>query len=131
MFIDFLKDESEDRFPSFYEKQKSTKIASSEESSTKGEGSLDSSAINNPRELQKLAARSKRAEVRSRLKRKWERKELEKQRELIEAPFETSNKKWDTVWKIIMPGKDRKLATYSEEKIVREIEDLIEKHPTV
>ncbi len=41
------------------------------------------------------------------------------------------NKKKDTIWKIIMPGKDRKLATDYECQVVEEVESLIDNQPLV
>jgi len=69
--------------------------------------------VTDPKELKRIAARSKRAEVRSRLNRKRAKKEQEKKKE-EQIPIEPANKKKDTVWKIIMPGKDRRTATYTE-----------------
>lgn len=58
---------------------------------------------------------------------------MDKKKELEEedSPIEALNKKKDTVWKIIMPGKNRKYATFTEQKVVREIESLIDKQPLV
>jgi len=36
-------------------------------------------------------------------------------------------KKENTIWKILMPGKNRKLATEAELQVLEEIENLIEK----
>lgn len=70
-------------------------------------------------------------QVRNNLRRKRAKKELEKRRERESVPVESQNKKKDTVWKIIMPGKDRKYATTTEERVVQEIEDLVDRQPLV
>ena len=129
-----MSDNKDARFIDFAKRKETERHLNSESHSTKGEGSLNSVTVSDPKELKRLAARSKRAEVRSRLNKKRARKELEKKKEIVDeesVPVEASNKKKDTVWKIIMPGKDRRHATYTEQKVVREIENLIDKHPQV
>ncbi len=71
-------------------------------------------------DLKREQARSRRAEVASKLRRKRERKAAQKRRveEEVASPVEQNNKKKDTVWKIIMPGKNREHATFTEAKVV-------------
>ena len=79
LFIDFLGDQRDSTFRDFSKRTENLQY-SSESSSTKGEGSYHSN-LNDPKEMKRLAAKSKRAEVRNRLNWKRARKQAEKKKE--------------------------------------------------
>jgi hypothetical protein len=133
VFIDYLGEDQFTNFENFAKTHKRQKLQNAESksqgdsSSTKEEGSFD------PKEQKRIAAKNKRREVSDKLRRKRAKKEAEKIKESSEeesSPVE-ANKKKDTIWKIIMPGKERMNATNYELQVVEEIESLIDKQPLV
>jgi hypothetical protein len=129
--IDYFNQENFMGFDQFNETYKWQQLECNWKISTTDSTSLFPDPKLSQREAKLLECKMKRLENKRRLDEKWREKKLwEKLQDDIiddEESFIEAKGKRNTIWNIVMPGKNRSCATESELKVLDEIESLIEK----